>query len=98
MILKADPPMAYYSSTYDKLDSVEIGQIKQFVKETKQYIIWNFIGFAIVLIAAIVLWLTSTALVGTIFLLAYSVPLIIVGTAINWKRMNKAKKKLRGLN
>lgn len=96
MILKADPPCCYFYDKASGLDVVEKVWLEKFIKDSKFYLLINLIGLIVIVIAAIWLLLAFQLLFGTVYLMTFSFPLLLAGTFINWKRINKAKEKLRG--
>lgn len=100
MILKADPPLIYYTNCQimDIAEKAKIqAKIQAFIKESNLYLVINLIALVLIIIAAVWLFLAFHLLAGSIYLMTFSFPLLLAGTFINWKRINKAKEKLRGI-
>lgn len=98
MILKADPPLIYYTDC-QMMDIAEKAKIEAFIKDSKYYLAMNLVGLVIIVIVVIVavwLFLAFHLLAGSVYLMTFSFPLLLAGTVVNWKRINKAKEKLRG--
>ena len=96
MILKADPPCCYFYEKTSGLDVVEKVWLESFIKDSKFYLLINLVGLIVIVIASILLCLAFQSSFGSIYLMTFSFPLLLAGTVINWKRINKAKEKLRG--
>lgn len=96
MIIKADPPCCLFYDKASGLDVVEKVWLEKFIKESKLYLAINLIALVVIIIAAIWLFLAFQLLFGSVYLMTFSFPLLLAGTFINWKRINKAKEKLRG--
>lgn len=96
MILKADPPCCYFYDKASGLDVVEKVWLEAFIKDSKYCLAMNLVGLIVIVIAAIWLFLSFHLLFGSVYLMTFSFPLLLAGTVVNWKRINKAKEKLRG--
>lgn len=96
MILSPYIPPCYYFYDSTKMFDSEENQLKDFIKDSKFYLLINLTGLIVIVIAAIWLLLAFQLLFGTVYLMTFSFPLLLAGTFINWKRINKAKEKLRG--
>ena len=96
MILKADPPCCLFYDKVSGLDVVEKVWLEKFIKESKLFLAINLVGLVIIVTAVIWLFLAFQSLFGSVYLMTFSFPLLLAGTFINWKRINKVKEKLRG--